>query len=262
MSDVPATRPYPADLRIASLLAIAAAFAVAAVIPYALALMPDIRAKIPISMPLLMLLQGLQGGVILGLLAFLGLRMGARTGLDAPWLRALVAKQALPPLAWKTSALAGGAVALVIVALLAVIDPMLPAPLSGAAIPPAPGAFDGFLASFYGAIGEEVLMRLFLMTLMLWIIARFRGPTLVAGHYWFAIVLSAVMFGAGHLPAASHIWPLTDLVVARVVIGNALAGIVFGWLYWKKGFESAMIAHFAADLVLHVVAPLALGTGA
>lgn len=31
---------------------------------------------------------------------------------------------------------------------------------------------------------------------------------------------------------------------------------VFGWLYWKKGLESAMIAHFSADIIIHVCLPL------
>ena len=37
------------------------------------------------------------------------------------------------------------------------------------------------------------------------------------------------------------------------VVLNSLAGIAFGWLYWRRGLEAAMIAHFAADLVLHVL---------
>ena len=30
----------------------------------------------------------------------------------------------------------------------------------------------------------------------------------------------------------------------------------FGWLYWKHGLESAMISHFSADIVLHVLLAL------
>jgi membrane protease YdiL (CAAX protease family) len=55
----------------------------------------------------------------------------------------------------------------------------------------------------------------------------------------------------GILPA-SLILPLTTLFVIRVIVLNALGGIIFGWLYQKRGFESAMIAHFSTDLVLHV----------
>ena len=44
-------------------------------------------------------------------------------------------------------------------------------------------------------------------------------------------------------------------MVARTVLLNAVAGVVFGWLYWKRGLEMAMLAHFGGDLVLHVAAP-------
>ena len=37
---------------------------------------------------------------------------------------------------------------------------------------------------------------------------------------------------------------------------NDLAGLAFGWLYWKRGLESAMLAHFSADMTVHVIAPL------
>ena len=66
----------------------------------------------------------------------------------------------------------------------------------------------------------------------------------------------ALAFGAGHLPMAAKLAPLTAGVVARVVAYNAFAGFVFGWLYWKRGLEHAMLAHFCADLVLHVAMPL------
>ncbi len=36
----------------------------------------------------------------------------------------------------------------------------------------------------------------------------------------------------------------------------SLIGIIAGWLYWTRGLESAMISHFAADIVLHVIPPL------
>jgi membrane protease YdiL (CAAX protease family) len=37
---------------------------------------------------------------------------------------------------------------------------------------------------------------------------------------------------------------------------NAIWGIVFWYLYWKKGLESSMIAHFSADIMLHVFLPI------
>jgi membrane protease YdiL (CAAX protease family) len=115
------------------------------------------------------------------------------------------------------------------------------------------------LACFYGGIGEEVLCRLFLMTLMVWISTFFartqEGRPTVSG-IWLAIVLSSVMFGLGHLPITGDLVPLSPMVVARALLLNGVAGIIFGWLYQKNGFESAMISHFTCDVTLHVVVPL------
>jgi membrane protease YdiL (CAAX protease family) len=42
--------------------------------------------------------------------------------------------------------------------------------------------------------------------------------------------------------------------VVGTVLLNAIGGVVFGWLYWRRGIEAAMVAHLTADLTLHVVA--------
>jgi membrane protease YdiL (CAAX protease family) len=46
---------------------------------------------------------------------------------------------------------------------------------------------------------------------------------------------------------------LTPALIARALILNGIPGIAFGWLYWRRGLEAAMVAHFSADLVLHVL---------
>ena len=114
----------------------------------------------------------------------------------------------------------------------------------------------GFLGSFYGGIAEEVLLRLFLMTLLVWVVwkvCRRRRAKPSPWVYWAAILVAAIVFGAGHLPAVAAVWPLTSIVVARTLVLNAAAGIAFGLLYWRWGLEHAMLAHFSADIVLHVI---------
>lgn len=68
-----------------------------------------------------------------------------------------------------------------------------------------------------------------------------------------AIVLAAVLFGVGHLPAAFAMGlNLTPPVVAYVLIANTVPGVLFGYLYWRWGLESAFIAHAVAHPVLIV----------
>lgn len=253
-----ATPTMREDLAVAGLLGVAAAIATALVFPYLLDTMPALRsARMPL--PMLAAVQSLQMGVLGTLLAFLGLRMQPRAGLDAPWLRALVRRQPLPPIA-EGRALALGLVAgLAVAGLAALLDPHLPPLLHSRNATPAASAWHGLLASFYGGIAEELQLRLFLMTLLVWLVAKLTKRSPAPALLWSAIVLAALLFGAGHLPAAAQLWPLDSFVVFRVVALNAVAGIVFGWLYWKRGIEAAILAHFAADLVLHVAAPLLPG---
>ena len=77
-----------------------------------------------------------------------------------------------------------------------------------------------------------------------------------AAVYATAILVAAILFGVGHLPALAHTGSLTLAGITRTVGLNALCGIAFGWLFWRHGLEHAMAAHFSADIVLHVAAPL------
>lgn len=59
----------------------------------------------------------------------------------------------------------------------------------------------------------------------------------------FAIFLSALAFAAAHLPIAFATLGRSPDIVARVMLANAIAGLVFGWLYWRRSLEAAMLAH-------------------
>lgn len=121
-----------------------------------------------------------------------------------------------------------------------------------------PALWKGLLVSFYGAINEEVLLRLLVMTGIAFGLAKLseRMGLSERAIVWPAIVLAAFIFGVGHLPAALGMGlRLTAGVVTRLLLLNMAGGVVFGWLYWRRGFESAVVAHFVADLWLHVLVP-------
>jgi membrane protease YdiL (CAAX protease family) len=109
----------------------------------------------------------------------------------------------------------------------------------------------------YGGITEELLLRWGLMTALVWLAWRFlqqrHGPVRV-GFVWLAIAVSALIFAAGHLPAASVLLGALDVPVVAFVMGvNTAFGLLFGYLYWRHGLESAIIAH----ALTHVVSFLA-----
>ncbi len=106
----------------------------------------------------------------------------------------------------------------------------------------------------YGGFTEELLLRWGVMTFLVWAAWRlFQKGEGTPRPVWFvtAIVVSAVLFGMGHLPVAAMLaGGLTLPIVIYVIMGNSLFGIVAGFLYWRRGLESAMIAHISAHLVL------------
>jgi hypothetical protein len=241
-----------------------------AVIPYSLTQQSDLLAtlELPIPLPLLVAIQIGQNAVLfLGLVA-VGLFLAARTGLGLPFVEGWLTKQPVWEHLPRTAALAaflGVVSTLVIIGLDAfVFGPPLEAMLTELAIELpesiSPPAWQGFLASFYGGVAEEVQLRLCVMTLLAWLGGRVSRdaegrPTLAV--LWIANVMAAVLFGLGHLPTAAALGlPMNALFVTRTVILNGLLAVVDGWLYGTRGLESAMIAHFSADIVLHVVLPL------
>jgi hypothetical protein len=256
------TQPDPSirgpHLKLALLFGVAGILATLALSPYLVAMMPLKLAAAPVPLWVLLPAQALQAGVLCWLLGWLGLFLGARHGLDAPWLRAWIYRQPRDPARqarWWLAALLGMLAALLVVGIELIGSPWHHSPDRVAALG---SAWRGALASFYGGIVEETECRLFLVSLFVWLLAWLSRQQARSWMFVLAIVLAALLFGAGHLPAAFAIGIAhAPLAIARIVLLNALVGIVCGGLFWKYGLEHAMLAHFCADLVLHMAVPLA-----
>lgn len=112
------------------------------------------------------------------------------------------------------------------------------------------------LGMLYGGLAEEVLLRWGLMSLVVWCAYRSihrsgdaAGPP-GQGIVWFGIVASAAVFAVGHLPALGQELALSGPIVARTLGLNGLAGLAYGWLFWRRSLESAMLAHAATHVGL------------
>jgi len=71
-----------------------------------------------------------------------------------------------------------------------------------------------------------------------------------------SIVLSALLFGVAHVRLFVHaITSETPLLIFRVMMLNLISGVTFGMLFWKRGFETAVFAHFVVDFILYVMIP-------
>jgi membrane protease YdiL (CAAX protease family) len=105
---------------------------------------------------------------------------------------------------------------------------------------------NSFLLSFL-ALGIGYVSRL---------VTRHREVVLGLATFWTANIVSAVLFGLGHLHVTAQLVGLTPVVVMRAIVLNGILGVVAGYLFWRRGIEMAMLCHFSADVILHVVAPL------
>ena len=237
------------------ILLIACTIASLFVLPYSLALSAN---EVTIT-PFLIFLSVIQNLFLFAVASFFGLLLSKPIGMGLPIILGTLEgkKQTARLKAILFPSVLWGVVSGILIILLSIPFQALSAEMLQLEVNIAP--WKALLASFYGGIAEEVLLRLFIVSLFIWISFKIKkaeeGLPTKAG-IWISIVLAAILFGLGHLPATAALTPITFLVVVRAIVLNGVAGVIFGWLYWKKGLESAMIAHFSADIVLHIITPL------
>jgi len=249
---------------------IAGILSVIAILPYVLSLQSNVlqNLELPIPLPLVITLQVVQSAILFAIAIFGGLFFAGRVGLGMPILDSLTRGESV---ADKVRTILPLSIILGVFSTLVLLgleffyfQPAMMKELGETATAlnlqtSQPAAWKGLLASFYGGIAEEILLRLFVMSLLVWL-GHFLSKTAdgkpTGGVFWAANILAAVLFGLGHLPATALLVPITPLIIFRAILLNGLIGVACGWLYWKRGLESAMITHFSADLILHVLLAL------
>ena len=228
-------------------------------LPYVMgraAQMPDATPQTPLFMVMVTVVVVL---VLTIPLAALGLWLGGRVGLGAPLLTDLLERRPGAGERLRRDAMLALPLGLglgVVVGLLRMaIVPYLPPSLTGLEHP---GAWAGLLASAGAAVSEEAWLRLGLMTILAWTAARVLGHSALRPWVaWSANVLAALAFGLIHLPQLAQFGADTPIAIAGTLVGNGIVGVVCGWLYWRRGLVAAIFAHFAVDLILHVLPALA-----
>lgn len=219
--------------------------AMTGVVVLSLTVIPKLLATAPQSVPLGVVVAAsvAQSGALLALAVWVGVVLSRPLGLGAPVIEAaLSGLEAWPALRRQLvpAGIAGVFVGGLLVLFARVAPPELLALGQTMDMPVA-------AKLVYGGITEEVLMRWGLMTALIWLPWRFiqkRVGFPRTSYVVGAIVVSALVFGLLHLPAAAAMGAsLNPSVVAYVIGGNTVPGILFGVLYWRYGLEAAIIAH-------------------
>lgn len=212
--------------------------------------------EIPKFTPALKLLSLIQPAVILTVAVLVGVVLASKVGLSSPLAEA-AARDGNAVSAFRPQIIPGilgglaGGVSLVLIA--SILKPFLSPEVAArlgeyGRVLPVPTRL------LYGGIIEELLLRWGLMTLLVWAAWRLfqkgRGqpkPAFFVG----AILVSSLLFAVGHLPVAFMLFPEpTFALIVFALVGNSAFGLIAGYLYWKKGLESAMLAHALTHVVM------------
>jgi membrane protease YdiL (CAAX protease family) len=212
--------------------------------------------ELPFSIPVLKVVSLIQPAFLVALAVLIGVSLASKVGLSSPVAEAAAAggdlvsalkPQIIPGL---IGGLLGG---VAVISIAAAFTPFLPPEVVSLI-----SNFGKFLPLptrlLYGGIVEELLLRWGFMTLLVWAAWRlFQNGKDTPGSRVFviAILVSSLLFGIGHLPVAFMlVAEPTPALVLFVIVGNSAFGLIAGYLYWKKGLESAMIAHGIAHVVM------------
>jgi hypothetical protein len=218
----------------------------------------------PIVGPLLAVASLVQSTILVSVAVIIGMFLARSVGLASPVTEAIAAGH--DP--WKP--LRGQLVPGVLGGILGGLGIILTAFISRLYLPPAVAeksdAFTALLPLItrllYGGITEELLLRWGFLTLIVWLGWRVlqKGQESPRPIFFVAaIVLSAVVFGLGHLPLAHMLFPNEGVGLTLFVISaNSLFGLIAGFLYWKKGLESAILAHMVAHVVMYTASKVAV----
>ncbi len=116
------------------------------------------------------------------------------------------------------------------------------------------------VASASAAIGEEVIFRLFFITLIVWALRKALPADRWANVvFWSAAVLSGIIFAAGHLPSVMILLGLRDIAALPVVliiellVLNGSFSLVAAYFLKEVGLLGAVMTHFWLDVVWHVI---------
>lgn len=225
------------------------------VVGMAATMLPPLLRTLPDAPPLWLPVGAaiLQSALLLAAAAWAGARFAPRVGLASPLLSALIAGNpgSVPlkkPLA--AGLLAGIAGGLLLFLTISNAPPEFASARSDVEL--------GLLwRVLYGGITEEVLLRWGVMSVLAWLAWRMLqggSGTPRAICFWIAIVISAVFFGVGHLPAvAAQAGSLSASLAGYVIAANSVFGLLFGYLFWRHGLEAAILAHALSHVVAYLV---------
>lgn len=115
------------------------------------------------------------------------------------------------------------------------------------------------VASAVAAISEEVLFRLFLVPVGVWLLSKvIHGGRERSAVFWSVAVFSALAFAAGHLPSVAVVYgieleALPPILIGELLFLNGILSLVAAQQLRRHGLLAAVGVHWWTDVIWHVV---------
>ncbi|WP_406662033.1 CPBP family glutamic-type intramembrane protease [Methanolobus sp. ZRKC3] len=245
------------DWKIFWILFMAAEISMFASLPYAVSISGDAIYGMGTSLIGLLMVQFARGTGFLILSIFTGIFLGKKVGLGTPLLESLLEGRGLP-------VDFGSSVKLIVffgvflATSLFAIDKFIFSMYTDSFISflTAPPFWERFMYSFYAGIVEEVILRFFMVTLLVWISWKIKKtsedlPTNMG--VWVSILVVSLLYGLVHISSLSESMGFVVPAYVGIMTLDIMSGSIMGWLYWKKGIEAAILANLVASLTLYMV---------
>ncbi len=208
----------------------------------------DPNTQLPASKPILGLINAFTMLILYGGLGFLGMYFSSKNGFPSLWNDKI-----------KNNILEISLVGIGIGVVFIISDLLFSQLFSFEAIPHPPFPTSVF-ASINAGIGEEIIFRLFFISLWIWALSR--KVTSEEGYeILFGIVaaFSAIAFSIGHIPSVMYLYnyeSIFDIPLSLMIMIFWLNGLLsfFATYYFRTyGFLSAVLIHFWTDIFWHVI---------
>lgn len=255
------------DVKMAMLLSVMCLIGGLFVVPYQLELLrltlnpSDYAVTIgdmPFSLSVLTMISSIQIWILSFIIAFAGIKVARRTGFSFSVLQSICEKGKKVALNGKSfwlSVVFGAITGFIIVGADKFYFRQLIPELSKSE--PETSLIGLTAGVFYGGVFEEILMRLLLMSLLVWGLSKLfnRKKDRIDGWiYWISIMIATLVFAAGHLPITATLFgELTRTILFRCFLLNGIGGLFFGYLYWKRGLEYSIISHMFAHITMQLL---------
>ena len=108
----------------------------------------------------------------------------------------------------------------------------------------------------YGGVIEEVLLRLFFMSLCAFVLFKIcerkkekpSNKILIISN-----IVASLLFALGHLPATLSMFGNSLPIIIRCILLNGAFGLIFGFVYRKYGLRYSMICHAGCHIVSKLI---------